>query len=109
MIYIDAVRRNPMLKNVTNLETEKQIKEWLRVAPDRDGGKQKRDEKRLRKQLSGVNEGQRKTETCQAKRRVRPLFWADDNHRKSASAARTAAVQVEATYQATDDSDVEPY
>ena len=45
-------------------------KEWLRIAPDRDGGKQKRDQERIKRKLAQAHEGVEK-DLFLAKR---PLF-----------------------------------
>ena len=40
----DAVRMNRLTKSASNTEIEAVIKEWLRTASDRSGGRRKRDE-----------------------------------------------------------------
>jgi len=39
---VDAVRRNPSTCRAVDTEVEKAIKDWLRFALDRDGGRQRR-------------------------------------------------------------------
>jgi len=39
---IEAVRRNPTTSKATNDQVEKEIKEWLKFAAERDGGRRQR-------------------------------------------------------------------
>jgi len=41
------VRRNPSTSRAVNNEIEKAIKDWLRFAADRDGGRQRRAARKL--------------------------------------------------------------
>lgn len=41
-INAGAVRRNPAARSATNAEIDSIIKDWLRYAKDRDGGRAKR-------------------------------------------------------------------
>ena len=38
----DAVRRNPATSRATDVEVENEIKNWLKFAKDRDGGRRER-------------------------------------------------------------------
>jgi len=40
---VDAVRLNRMTKSASNAEVEAVIKEWLRTASDRSGGRRQRE------------------------------------------------------------------
>jgi len=41
-VRIDAVRRNPSTARAVDTEIDKAIKDWLRFAKDRDGGRLRR-------------------------------------------------------------------
>jgi hypothetical protein len=45
-VKIDAVRRNPATCRAVDSEVDKAIKDWLRFASDRDGGRQRRAAKK---------------------------------------------------------------
>ena len=45
-LFVDAVRLNPLTKQSSNAEVEYVIKDWLRLAKDRDGGRRKRERSR---------------------------------------------------------------
>ncbi|XP_076846107.1 uncharacterized protein LOC143491197 [Brachyhypopomus gauderio] len=41
-VVIEAVRRNPLCANATDIEVEKVIKRWFHLAGDREGGRKRR-------------------------------------------------------------------
>jgi len=41
-----SVRLNPLTSKASNAEIEKEMKEWLKFASERDGGRQERNVKR---------------------------------------------------------------
>ena len=43
MFDADSVRQNRMTKSATNAEVESVIKDWLRTASDRSGGRRQRE------------------------------------------------------------------
>ena len=42
--FLGAVRRNRLTTTATKLEIENSIKHWLKFAPERDGGRKRREE-----------------------------------------------------------------
>jgi hypothetical protein len=42
-LKIDAVRRNPLTSKATDDKVEKEVKEWLKFAAERDGKRRQRD------------------------------------------------------------------
>lgn len=42
VVHLESVRKNPLTQTCSNDEVERVIKEWLRLAKDRDGGRVKR-------------------------------------------------------------------
>jgi len=42
LLYADSVRRNPATARAVDSEIQTVIKDWLWVAKDRDGGRQRR-------------------------------------------------------------------
>jgi hypothetical protein len=50
---VDAVRMNPLTSKASNAETEKQMKEWLKFASERDGGRKDRVSRQMANNCSG--------------------------------------------------------
>ena len=52
VLFLDAVRRNPSTCRAVDTEVDKAIKDWLRFAADRHGGRQRRALKKMMPQCS---------------------------------------------------------
>ena len=51
MCFLEAVQHNALTSKATDLDVENAIKNWLKFAAERDGGRKEREERRRRESL----------------------------------------------------------